>query len=94
MQVTGVRAAFALYAVCVWDGEWLAARQAGDTARVGQAAEVIRGVPSWPIFVETDGGGTVDWFRTIAEAATRGDEGPIRQDIRANCSPSWTGVDQ
>ncbi|MEX5634050.1 hypothetical protein [Parafrankia sp. FMc2] len=94
MQVTGVRQAFAFYAVCVWDGEWLAARQAGDTVRVGRAVEVIRGVPSWPIFVENDGGGTVDWLRSIAEAATHGDEGPVRQNIRANCTSSWIGVGQ
>ncbi|WP_242424061.1 hypothetical protein [Frankia sp. EI5c] len=90
-QVTGVRARFAFYAVCVWDGEWLTARQAGDTDRAAQAVAVMRGMPSWPIIAEVDGGGIRDSLRGIAEAAARGDEGPARQHITANCDAAWIG---
>ncbi|CAI7974241.1 conserved hypothetical protein [Frankia sp. Hr75.2] len=94
MQVTGVRAAFAWYAICVWDGEWLAARGTGDSARAGRAVGVMRGMPSWPIIVAVDGGGVTDSLHDIAEAAARGDEGPARQHITANCGSEWIGTDQ
>ncbi len=94
MQVTGVRATFASYAICVWDGEWLAARGAGDSARAGRAVGVMRGMPAWPIIVAVDGGGVRDYLRDTAEAAARGDEGPARQYITANCGSEWSGTGQ
>ncbi|EFC85911.1 hypothetical protein [Parafrankia sp. EUN1f] len=92
MQVTGVRAAFAFYAECVWDYEWLVARQAGDSGRVDRAVEVMGGMASWPIVVATDGGGVRDWLRNVADAAARGDEGPVRQNLAANCEADWIGA--
>ncbi|KPM53404.1 hypothetical protein ACG83_22055 [Frankia sp. R43] len=90
MQVTGVRSTFALYAVCVWYGEWIAGRQADDSGRVGRALEVMSGTASWPIFVAIDGGGIRDSLRAAADAAARGDGTLVRQHIVANCD--WTGV--
>ncbi|CUU54070.1 hypothetical protein Ga0074812_10273 [Parafrankia irregularis] len=92
MQVTGVRAAFAFYAECVWDYEWLVARQAGDSGRVDRAVEVMGGMASWPIVIATDGGGVRDWLRNMADAAARGDEGPVRQNLAANCDADWIGA--
>lgn len=91
-QVTGVRMVFALYAICVWEEEWLAASRVGDEGRLGRAVEVLRSAESWPIIVATDGGGVRDWLRMQAEAAARGDGGPLQQSFTVNCRAEWAAT--
>lgn len=87
LQVTMVRGSYAFWAVCAWEREWLAAYAAGDESRRTAATAILREVPSWPLIVATDGGGTVDHLRTVAEAADRGDGDPVRRDVQNNCRP-------
>ncbi|MEU3455184.1 hypothetical protein ABZ671_16555 [Micromonospora sp. NPDC006766] len=35
----------------------------------------------------TDGGGVVDHLRTVAEAAERGDQEPVRRAVEIDCRP-------
>ena len=87
IQVTGVRSSYAYWAVCAWEREWLAARAVGDEPRRAAATAILRDAPSWPLLVATDGGGVIDHLRTVAEAAEREDQEPVRRDVEVNCRP-------
>ncbi|MEU4553499.1 hypothetical protein [Micromonospora violae] len=85
IQVTAVRGNYAAWAACAWKAEWLAARVAHDEPRSATAAAVLREVPTWPLVVQTDGGGTRQQYRTVADAAERGDVSVLRDDVRDYC---------
>jgi hypothetical protein len=86
MQATGVRAMMARSSSCQWEREWLDARRASDPRRVRQALAVLADVPRWPVLRATDGGGVIALYRRVASAARRGDPGPVKSDLSANCA--------
>lgn len=90
VPATSIKDNYAGYAACAWEAEWLAGRRAGDTGRVRDATKVLAEARSWPDAGADKTGGARRARDQIATAATNGDPGPLRQDVKANCPPSWT----
>ena len=81
IQRAGVEQAVAFEAICQWTGAWL---DGGAERRA--ANRVLARVPGWPVIVQQDGGGVVESFRRLADAARGGDVGVVREYRRANCA--------
>jgi hypothetical protein len=93
VQVTGVRSQFEAYARCAWIASWLAARQRDDLAAQRRATSELEQSVRWPATVATDGGGTVDHYRALAQAANVGDATPLERELPLNCSGfDWSSV--
>jgi hypothetical protein len=90
VPATSIKDNYAGYAACAWEAEWLAGRRAGDTGRVRAATKVLAEARSWPDAGADKTGGARRARDQIATAAANGDPGPLRQDVKANCPPSWT----
>jgi hypothetical protein len=90
VPATSIKDNYAGYAACAWEAEWLAGRHAGDTGRVRAATKVLAEARSWPDAGADKTGGARRARDQIATAAANGDPGPLRQDVKANCPPSWT----
>ena len=86
MQADGIRMVLSMDAVCAWQGYWLQSDRLGDTAARARATAVLTQVPTWPVLVKNDGGGVIDSETAVANAAQRGDPGPLRADFAANCT--------
>ena len=74
-------------ATCIWFDEWLDARGASNLAREEIAAAAIVAIPTWeswngPFFDQS----YRDYKGSIIAAVGRGDEGPVRAEMRLNCS--------
>lgn len=87
MQAKGLRGALALQAACQWQMYWLDSHTRHDTRKLRDAQRTLDEVPTWSAIAANDGGGTVDHLRQVAVAARRGDPGPVRQWVAANCTP-------
>ncbi|MEV4385918.1 hypothetical protein AB0J68_09320 [Micromonospora sp. NPDC049580] len=85
IPVTAVRGTYAAWAACAWKADWLAAQAAEDGPRSATAVAILREVPSWPLIIQTDGGGIRQQHRKVAEAAERADLSVVRDDVRDNC---------
>jgi hypothetical protein len=79
--VLGVRTDLESAARCVWLQEWVDAKP--DSSQRQRAASVLLDATTWPATVATDGGGVVDWERSVAEAAKDGKEAVVRQEAAA-----------
>lgn len=82
MSETGVAGEVALEAHCQWERAWLR----GEPS----AQDMLDEIPSWPAVTAGDPanggeGGMPHAFREIADAARRGDAGPLEQDLAVNC---------
>jgi hypothetical protein len=73
-------------AICMWQIDWLEAREAGDTARQAAARQVISGIPTWssygPPFATQSYRDVLD--RVIA-AVNRDDPAPVSANVALNC---------
>ncbi len=90
VPATSIKDSYAGYAACAWEAEWLAGRRAGDIGRVRAATRVLAEARSWPDAGADRTGGARQARDQIATAAANGDPGPLRDDVKANCPPSWT----
>ena len=90
VPATSIKDSYAGYAACAWEAEWLAGRRAGDIGRVRAATRVLAEARSWPDAGADKTGGARQARDQIATAAANGDPGPLRDDVKANCPPSWT----
>jgi hypothetical protein len=88
MQATGIKATLADDAECAWWGYWLQAQREDDTAAQAQATATIGQIPTWPVVMQTDGGGVVAQDQQLAAAAEQGDPAPIQQSYTANSCAS------
>jgi hypothetical protein len=88
-SATGIKDIYAGFAACAWEAEWLAGRRAGDAGRVRAATTVLAEARSWPDAGADKTGGARRQRDEIATSAANGDAAPLRQDIKANCDPSW-----
>lgn len=70
-------------AACQWERAWLAADAAGDTVAEAEAVAVLGAIPAWDVIVAADGGGVVDRWTALAEAARLG--------VAATCAPEAGG---
>jgi hypothetical protein len=92
MQETGVRATFAYFAQCAWVKAWLDAHLAGDDRLQERATRALAASHDWAPLVAVDGGGVRDFFATrVAEPAARGEAGPVRAELAANCTGMGLG---
>lgn len=92
IQVTGIQANYESVARCVWIDEWLAAEGSHDVGRATKAAKVLTASATWPATVATDGGGMVEFYTALADAATRGDSAPLVKEQKINCASIPVGV--
>lgn len=73
-------------AICMWQIDWLEARQANDAARQAAAGLVIAGIPTWssygPPFADQSYRDVLD--RVIA-AVNRDDPAPVSANVGLNC---------
>jgi hypothetical protein len=79
-------------AMCLWFDEWLDARAASAVARERVAARTIAEIPSWaawdgPFFDQS----YRDHFGSVIASVGRTDEGPVRAEMRLNCS--WVATE-
>lgn len=86
MQESGVEAFMAGDAACQWERAWLAADASGDAAAARRAVAVLREVPTWDVIVASDGGGVVELWTEVADAAARGDRSVVERDVELNCA--------
>jgi hypothetical protein len=66
---SGLQASIEFVAACKWATYWLDSNAAGDATAMADAQAVLDAVPSWSALVAADGGGVIDVWRNIAEAA-------------------------
>ena len=90
VPATSIKDNYAGYAACAWEAEWLAGRRTSDTGRVRAATRVLGEARSWPDAGADKTGGARRQRDQIATAAANGDPAPLRDDVKANCPPSWT----
>jgi hypothetical protein len=86
MSESGVEAFMAGDAACQWERAWLAADASGDAAAALRAVAVLREVPTWEAIVAVDGGGVVELWTEVADAAARGDRSIVERDVELNCA--------
>jgi len=79
VQRSGIGAEVEAYARCRWEAAWLRGEDRPTAARV------LADAAGWRFTTAADGGGVVAHHRAVAAAAARGDAGPVRADLRANC---------
>ncbi|MFT4213859.1 MAG: hypothetical protein QM622_03680 [Microbacterium sp.] len=91
--MTGIVGEFEQYARCAWRAEWLAADDAGDTARETTAASTLRAAASWPATVASDGGGLVAGELAVANAAIADDRASV-EATDAWCDDLLNGLDR
>ncbi len=83
-QEAGLRATVASWSYCTWAVTWLEAHERGDAAAAEEAAAQMRRRANDPAIAEGDGGGVVEAYEAIAEAAAAGDPGPVERDLAVN----------
>jgi hypothetical protein len=83
----GGRAWVETNAFCMWQVDWLEARQANDAAREAAARRVISGIPTWsfygPPFATQSYRDVID--RVVA-AVNRDDPAPVTSNVALNCT--------
>lgn len=72
------------WAICAWQGEWLAAFDGGDGARADRAARWLSDPSNFPSTQAHDGGGVIDVLLTFAKAATEGDRTGVQRGYEFN----------
>jgi len=92
MQLTNVQHNYETHARCLWIDDWLDADSARDPQRADAAAAVLTASATWPATVASDGGGIVDSYRAIADAARAGERGPVAAEFEINCPPMPDGI--
>ena len=83
LQTTNIIGTYELSARCTWMLEWKAAPPGSERATA--AATVLAESAHWPATVSTDGGGIVDYYVVLANAALSGDGSLLDQDLKVNC---------
>lgn len=81
----GVRGSVGYYASCAWLTSWEARHEAGDAAGEAQALSAYRDAIRSPWLSEVDAGGVVANLEEVADAAARGDQGRVAQELDVNC---------
>lgn len=66
---SGLEASIEFVAACKWATYWLESNTTGATAAMADAQAVLDVVPSWSALVAADGGGVIEMWRTIGDAA-------------------------
>lgn len=87
-QEIGFRRTYEMIAQCGWMSEWLRTTRDGDAEAASVAAAELRAATEWRALVATDGGGIMDMYRGVAEAAAAGDSSavtgsPLHRDCQA-----------
>ncbi|GGF03367.1 hypothetical protein [Mycetocola zhadangensis] len=94
-QESNVRRTYESAVRCVWISSWLKAEEEGDAAQQNASAEVLLQSASWPMTVETDGGGVVDSLVKYAEGARAGDVGLVKEAYQSDaCSTFMEAIDE
>jgi len=83
LQTTNIIGTFEFTARCTWMMEWKAAPAGSERAEA--AATVLAESAHWPATVSTDGGGIVDSYVALADAALAGDGSLVDQELMVNC---------
>lgn len=81
----GVRGSVGYYASCAWLTSWETRHEAGDAAGEAQALSAYRDAIGSPWLSEVDAGGVVANLEEVADAAARGDQGRVAQELDVNC---------
>lgn len=69
----GLQSTLEFEAGCQWATYWITSHETGNETAATDALTVLDAVPTWPATVATDGGGLVDMWQEIADAARAGD---------------------
>lgn len=72
-QEVGFRRAYEAIAQCGWMSEWNRASLGGDDEAAQDAATHLQDATTWRALVATDGGGIMELYADVAEAAASGD---------------------
>jgi len=72
-QEVGIRRAYEVIAQCGWMSEWRQSTLSGDDEAARAAAIQLQAATTWRALIATDGGGIMDFYREVAEAAASGD---------------------
>ena len=90
--VLGVRSRIEFLIGCAWARYWLESHSAADSAGMADAQSVLDLVPSWPATVATDGGGAVEMWTEIGDAARAMDPVALNDaGYRVNCTDRIPG---
>lgn len=77
-----------------WMGEWIAAHDAGDPARMTTAITVLKDAPTWPAMVTTDGGGVTKLMAGFVAEMADGKSDVAQAAAQYDGNPSWDGIDR
>lgn len=72
-QEVGFRMFYEVVAQCGWMSEWNQAMRRGDDNAARVAAAQLEAATTWRGLVSTDGGGIMERYRAVADAAAAGD---------------------
>ena len=77
-----------------WMGEWIAAHDAGDQARMVAAIAVLKDTPTWPALVATDGGGVTTLMAGFVAEMADGNAEVAQAAAQYDGNPAWDGIDR
>ncbi|WP_129590350.1 hypothetical protein [Cryobacterium aureum] len=89
-----VRRSFETVVYTAWMGEWIAAHDAGDEARMAAAIAVLEDTPTWPAIVATDGGGITNLMAGFVAEMADGDAEVAQAAAQYDGNPAWDGIDR
>jgi hypothetical protein len=74
-------------AICMWEIDWLDARNAQDTTRLGRDQRVIASIPGWYSYSEPFGSQSYrDVLDRVIAAVARDDPAPVATNAALNCA--------
>ena len=89
-----VQRSFETVVYSAWMGEWIAAHDAGDQARMAAAITVLEDTPTWPALVATDGGGVTKLMAGFVAEMADGDAEVAQAAAQYDGNPAWDGIDR
>ncbi|TFB78499.1 hypothetical protein E3O21_05570 [Cryobacterium flavum] len=89
-----VQRSFETVVYTAWMGEWIAAHDAGDQARMNAAIAVLEDTPTWPALVATDGGGVTKLMAGFVAEMADGDAEVAQAAAQYDGNPAWDGIDR
>ena len=89
-----VQRSFETVVYSAWMGEWIAAHDAGDQARMNAAIAVLEDTPTWPALVATDGGGITKLMAGFVAEMADGNAEVAQAAAQYDGNPAWDGIDR